>query len=89
VLLSVNPDIRDKLPNGTIVFDNYAYDNSIIGVTLDGRVIYAYELMVKELMDETGWDEMSAMDWISYNAIGRSNHNDVKVPIIVSLFLEC
>lgn len=87
--MAVNLDVRDTLPDDAIVFDNYAYDNSIIGVTLDDRVIYAYESMVKELMDETGWDEMSAMDWISYNVIGSLGYHDVKVPVIVSTCLEC
>lgn len=87
--MPVNQDIRDELPDGAIVFDNYAFDNSIIGVTLNDRVIYAYELMVRELMDETGWDEMSAMDWISYNVIGSLGYQDGNFPMIVSLFLDC
>lgn len=32
--MSVNVDIRNKLPTDAVVFDNYAYDNSIIGITL-------------------------------------------------------
>lgn len=32
--MSVNQEIRNKLPPDAVVFDNYAYDNSIIGITL-------------------------------------------------------
>ena len=31
--MSVNQEIRNKLSPDTVVFDNYAYDNSIIGTT--------------------------------------------------------
>lgn len=37
--MSVNQDIRNKLPADAVVFDNHAYDNSIIGTTFDGKKI--------------------------------------------------
>jgi hypothetical protein len=60
--MAVNQDIRNKLPADTVVFDNYAYDNSIIGTTFDGRAIYCFELMVKELMEDEGWTEIEAIE---------------------------
>ena len=51
--MPVNQEVRNELPDDAVVFDNYAYDNSIIGVTLDGRAIYLFEDMVMELMEET------------------------------------
>lgn len=32
--MSVNQDIRNKLPPDAVVFENNSYDNSIIGITL-------------------------------------------------------
>jgi hypothetical protein len=87
--MSVNLDIRNELPDDALIFEDYAYDNSIIGVTLDDRVIYGYELMVRELMADTGWDELSAMDWIEYNAIGALGQSDSKLPVVVSLCTGC
>lgn len=84
--MSVNQDIRDQLPDDAIVFDNYAYDNSIIGVTLDDRVIYAYEDMVVELMEETGWDELSCVEWIDYNTVRAVGCCGDKPPMIVSKY---
>lgn len=81
--MSVNLDIRDELPDDAVVFDNYAYDNSIIGITLDDRVIYAYENMVEELMEETGWDEIECIEWIEHNAIGAVPYAGDKAPLIV------
>lgn len=39
----VRPEIRERLDRGALVFDNPAYDESIIGQTFDGRAIYDIE----------------------------------------------
>ena len=44
----VSKEIRDKLPEWSVVFDNQSYDYSIIGTTFDGRIIYDYDLMIQE-----------------------------------------
>ena len=56
--------LRAKLPEDALVFDNFAYDNSIIGTTLDGRVIYCYEKMVEEYMIEEECSYEEAVEWI-------------------------
>ena len=43
----INEIIRSKLPKDALVFDNHSYDNSIIGVTFDGRAIYCLEMMIE------------------------------------------
>lgn len=83
--MAVNFDIRNQLPDGALVFDNHAYDNSIIGVTLDGRVIYDYDAMVRELIVDEGWDELDAIEWIDYNTIRALSYAGEKAPIIVRL----
>lgn len=83
----MNVDIRNKLPPDAVVFDNYAYDNSIIGVTFDGRAIYCFEDMVKELMKEEGWEELgelAAIEWIEYNAMRALPYAGEKAPIVVN-----
>lgn len=82
--MSVNNSIRDELPDDTIVFDNHAYDNSIIGTTFDGRAIYLYELMVNELMEDEGWDESDAIEWIEFNTIRALPYIGDLAPVIVS-----
>lgn len=83
--MAVNWNVRDKLPSNSIIFDNHAYDNSIIGVTLDDRVIYGYELMVQELMNDEGWDELDAIEWIEYNTIRALPYFGKNAPMIVYL----
>ncbi len=81
-----NDEIRNKLPDGAVVFDNYAYDNSIIGVTFDGRAIYCFEDMVKELTEEEDWKdfgEIEAIEWIEYNTIRALPYAGEKAPLIV------
>lgn len=83
--MAVNYEIQNKLKDGALVFDNYAYDNSIIGETFDGRAIYCFEYMVEELMTDEGCDEIEAIDWIDYNTIGSLPHGGKQAPIIVSM----
>ena len=79
----VNMNIRNKLPPNTIVLDNQSYDNSIIGLTFDGRAIYDYDLMVQELIDE-GCSAEDAIDWIDYNTIRGLNYINKKAPLVVT-----
>ena len=83
--MSVNLDIRAELPEGvTILGDMFmAYDNSIIGVTTDGRVVYDYDKMVEELMRDEEWDYEEAADWIDYNTIRSLDYAGAYAPIIM------
>jgi hypothetical protein len=81
--MSVNLEIRDKLPTNTIVLDNESYDNSIIGVTFDDRVIYSYERMVEEYMKDNNCTEEEAVDWIEYNTIRAIPYFPEPRPVIV------
>lgn len=38
--MATNYKIRDELPEAAVIFDSLAYDNSIIGVTIDDRIVY-------------------------------------------------
>lgn len=79
----VNMNIRNKLPPNTIVLDNQSYDNSIIGLTFDGRAIYDYDLMVQELISE-GYSAEDAIDWIDYNTIRGLTYIGEKAPLVVT-----
>ena len=81
--MAVNLEIRSKLNPDIVVFDNYAYDNAIIGMTFDGRAIYCYELMIEELTWE-GFSEIDAIEWIEYNTIRALPYMGSKAPLIVN-----
>ena len=82
----VNKDIRDRLDDDAIVFDNPSYDNAIIGQTFDGRAIYDIEKMAIELADEDGISLEDAIDFIDYNAIRSLPYAGEKAPVIVQLY---
>ena len=81
--MSVNLELRSELPEDAIVFDNMSYDGSIIGVTTDGRVVYDYDKMIEELMQEEEWSYEEAAEWIDYNTIGSLSYVGGHGPIIM------
>ena len=81
--MSVNQEIRNKLPPDAIVFDNHAYDNSIIGTTFDGRAIYDFDKMAEELMNDEGWSEEEAVEWLEVNTLRSLPYAGEKAPLVV------
>lgn len=79
----VKPEIRERLHEGSLVFDNPAYDNSIIGQTFDGRAIYDIEAMADELASDDEITIEEAMDFIDYNAIRSLPYAGEKAPVVV------
>jgi hypothetical protein len=80
-------EIREQLPEDALVFDNASYDKSIIGVTLDGRVIYDFDLMVEEFAEENECSYIEAVEWIEYNTIRSLPYAGEKAPLIV--YTDC
>lgn len=68
----------DDLPEGALLFTDY--DDAIIGVSHDDRIIYDYDKIVT-LLIKKGCSEDEAIEWIDYNMIG-SIQND-NYPIIM------
>jgi hypothetical protein len=79
----VKPEIRERLDEDALVFDNPAYDDSIIGTTFDGRAIYDVDKMTEELAADDGISLEEAADFISYNAIRSLPYAGEKAPIVV------
>lgn len=79
----VKPDIRERLDNDALVFDNPAYDGAIIGETFDGRAIYDIEKMADELASDDGISIEEAADFIGYNAIRSLPYAGEKAPLVV------
>lgn len=79
----VKMEIRDELPENSVVFDNPSFDNSIIGYDSDGRVVYSFDDMVKELMDDEKMSELDAIEFIDYNTIGSLPNGGEFAPIVM------
>ena len=82
--MSIDIKLREQLPQGAVILDDSSYDNSIIGTTLDGGLIYSYERMVEEYMIDNDCGEDEALDWIGYNTIRAIPYLPDPKPMIVS-----
>lgn len=81
----IRANIAELCGDSVVVLDNPSFDQSIIGLSHDDRVIYNWEDMVWELMRDDGMTYEDANEFISYNtarAIPYMNH-DGNAPIIM------
>lgn len=83
----INNELRDFIAEEheeAVIFNVPNYDNAIIGISDDGRVIYDYDLMVKELTNDTALTEDEAIQFLDYNTIRTLPYIEEKVrPIIL------
>jgi hypothetical protein len=84
--MGVNKAIRMELEEDTIVFDRPAFDNSIIGITTDGKAVYDYRKMVAELMADDEMSEEEAIDWIEYNSLRAIPYAGEMAPVVIFTF---
>ena len=61
---------------------DYSYDDAIIGVTDDYRVVYDYEMMVEWLMKKESISAEDAIDWIEFNTMRALPYFGVGSPIV-------
>ena len=74
--------LQDFGYENSIVFENPDYDEAIVGIDTDGRIIYDYDLMTECLEHEgMSWEE--AVDWIDYNTIRALPYIGKGAPIIM------
>ena len=73
--------------NDSILFDNPSYDDSIVGISTKGNLIYSFDKMVNEFGEEN--PEMSIeeiLDFIGYNTIRALDYmSEEKKPIIIHM----
>jgi len=82
----VNQELRDVIAESNedaIVFDNPSFDNSIIGMTTDGCVIYSMNLMIKELAEEDNISEEEAYEFIDYNTLRAMPYAGEYAPVVL------
>ena len=67
---------------------DFSYDTALIGVSHDDRVIYDYDMMVEWLVEDQGFSEEEAVDWIDYNTLRALPYMGEDGPIILHRFIE-
>lgn len=81
--MTLEEKLADNMYEDTIIFKDYDYEDAFIGVSEDGRAIYDYDLMVKWLVDQKGFSEESAVEWIEFNALRSLPYMGDMRPIIM------
>ena len=66
-----------------IVFENFSYDDALIGVTEDNRAVYDFDKMVDWLCENEGFSPEEAIEWIEYNTIRALPYAGEDAPIIM------
>lgn len=68
---------------GVKYLTNYSYDDALIGVSDDNRAIYDFDLMIKWLVDNEGFEYFDAIEWIEYNTLKALPYMGEDAPIIM------
>lgn len=55
--------------NEIVTFSNPSYEDAVIGITTDMRLIYDYDRMVEWCITNEDMTEEQAVEWIDYNTI--------------------
>lgn len=66
-----------------VIFQNPDYDEAIIGVSHDDRVVYGYDKMIKYLMSHDNMSIEEAADFISYDTIRSLSYAGPEAPIVM------
>ena len=66
-----------------VIFNNPDYDDAIIGVSHDDRVVYDYDKMVEHLVTKENMSEEEAADFISYDTMRALPYAGDCPPIIM------
>ena len=93
------PEIRKKIADEgythSLFYDNEYYDDSIIGVDVNGKVVYEFDQMIEEYVNDNYpdiKDENSeeyanavndAIEWIEYNTIRATPYAGELAPVII------
>lgn len=80
--------LLDNGYEGVKFLTDFSFDSALIGVSHDDRAIYDYDLMVQWLMEEEGFTEEEAIDWIDYNTIRALPYMGADGPIVLNRLLE-
>lgn len=75
-------DYADEKEVDIILLENPRFENSIIGISSDDRVIYDLDLMIQDLMKENDMSYDEALEFIEYNTLRALPYYD-NAPIIL------
>jgi len=76
--------IEDQgIEEDVLILDNHAFDKSVVGISVEGRLIYDYEKMIQEFAEDEGCSELEAVEWLDYNTLRALGYMGARRPIII------
>lgn len=81
--MTLEERLLDNGYEGAAYFTNPGYDNAVIGISSDGCLIYDFDLMVDELVEDEEMTPTEAVEWIDYNVIRALPYMGDQAPIIM------
>ena len=63
-------EIEENYPNAIVLEPRKQYDKTILGVDLNGRVIYSYREIINMHINEEGMIEEDAIEFFDFNTRG-------------------
>ena len=82
-IMNVEERLLDAGYDGIKYLTNYSYDDALVGVSEDGRAIYDYHKMVEWLMNEEGFSDEEAVEWIETNTLRALPYMGDDAPIVM------
>lgn len=70
--------------DGIKILEDHTFDNSVVGITEDGRAVYDYEKMVEEYMNDEKCSEIEAVEWLDYNTLRAIPYMGEGAPIVIT-----
>lgn len=71
------------------LLDNPSFDNSILGISNTGKLVYDYGKMVNEFANDNDCSFEDAEEFIQYNTMRALPYFGDKAPIIIEHDIEC
>lgn len=82
--MKLNRDILNDMGyDNSTIFTNPDYDDAIIGISHDDRVIYDYDKMIAHLMEYENMTDEEAADFISYDTMRIIPYAGEYAPIVM------
>lgn len=86
--MTANERLAELGYEDVIVFENFGYDDALIGVTEDNRAVYDFDKMVEWLCEKEGFSPEEAVEWIEYNTIRALPYAGSGAPVIMYRLME-
>ena len=71
-----------------LIFSNPSYANAFVGISENNRAIYDFDKMIEYLIEEEGWSDIEAIEFIEQNTL-RSLPYYENAPIVMYRLEDC